>query len=147
MPIGSESSVAPLANQSCSASVERAVSHFCLSRRAFTPWAPWLIGLALVVAIWASGYKLSRYYPNLDTVSRTSFVKLWDKHDDSAHAVQTVNTVPPAHLPPGLHVIVPAYQEPSELEYSGLLDLNEGKPISTSFYSVIPLRSPPSQIL
>jgi hypothetical protein len=44
----------------------------------------WIFALAIVAALWAFGYKLTRYTPRLDPATRVSFVKLWDKHQDVA---------------------------------------------------------------
>lgn len=47
-----------------------------------------LAGLALAVALWGFGYKLSQFNLHSDALWRTSFAKLWDKQPNAPKVVQ-----------------------------------------------------------
>lgn len=112
------------------------------TRRAFPSWA--LIGLALAIALWGFGYKLSRYRPHLDPVTRLSYAKLWDKHQDTCQILASRTT---AHLSQsvGVCVLSAVFQQQS-IRPAGFVVLcsDSHHTTSTSFVSLIPFRSPPS---
>ncbi len=111
----------------------------------FRPWAVALIGLAIAVALWGYGYKISRYNSYPDPTYRASFSKLWDKHQDVTQLDAAAR--PPARPPhlqlavyaalllhfknsvPDRHAFVPPYDCPRTQAY---------------LQPVVPLRSPPS---
>jgi len=97
MPAECESSMTPRTTKFHSVMEEKTGTHFLPPRKAFRPCAPWLIGLAFVVAPWGLGYKLSQYYPRLDAATRASFAKLWDEHQDSAHSATIPRTIAQSH--------------------------------------------------
>ena len=101
MPTGNESRIEPRAIQSDARAARRQMApQIPQTRRASRPWAVGLLGLAIAVAFWGFGYKLSRYNLHSDTNSRASFAKLWDKHQDSAKIAETAKVTAQPH--PGL---------------------------------------------
>lgn len=109
----------------------------------FRPWALGFIGLAISVALWGFGYKISRYNPHPDAASRTLLAKMWDKHQD----VTQVSGVTQASAQPQLQFELLAAlfllgQPPTPAECSRR-ESDGPKCIPAHFRSVVPLRSPP----
>ena len=108
-------------------------------------WAFGLMALALAVALWGFGYKLSRF--NLDSgVSwRTSFAKLWDKHSDSPEIGKTAKVTTQPRFQRERCAILAFHQETPKHQYELLCHSIECKPIPPRSPSAFPLRSPPSR--
>ena len=123
-------------------------SEWSFSRRLFRPWALLFIGLAISVALWGFGYKLSRYNPHPNAASRSSLAKLWDKHQDiSQLASASEAAAQPPQIHPGLRAVLDLLcQTPSPEKYA-FSPPDEFKRIPVLFGSVVPLRSPPFQAL
>jgi hypothetical protein len=101
------------------------------------------IGLALAVALWGFGYKLSRYNPNPDVSTKASVAKLWDKHHLlSADSAPTVRVIPAQSFDVSLlAALITLQNTPRILEYC--TPEQQSLP-SGSFKALLPLRSPPS---
>jgi hypothetical protein len=126
----------------------RVTSGWSLSHRRFRPWALVFIGLSLSVILWGFGYKLSRYSPHSDVSSRALLAKLWDKHQDVTQitaAAEASAQAPQSEVV--LHSALPLLSQPPTLGQWLFLNLDECKRIPVSFQPVVPLRSPPSNIL
>jgi hypothetical protein len=144
MPTGNESRIEPWAIQSDAWAARRQTPpQIPQTRRASRPWALGLIGLAIAVALWGFGYKLSRYSLHSDISSRASFAKLWDKHQDSAQVAENAKLTPQSH--PGLETqaIFALLQDTPELERPAGCHSEESKLILLWSSSLLPLRSPP----
>lgn len=141
MSAGNESSTAPpIIDDTCSLRRAQPTPYFD-SGRTSKPLALGLIGLAIAVALWGFGYKLSRYNPSLS--SRASFAKLWDKH----HVAQVASGAKATaqSLKPGSALILVHYTPP--LRPEAFCHRHECNRLSALIHSVIPLRSPPSRTL
>ena len=105
-----------------------------------------LIGLAIAVALWGFGYKLSRYSHHSDISSRASIAKLWDKHQDSTHVVKALlKLTPPSHLTFEWNTNFALLQGAPELQHTEPGDSDESDLIAPWARTLVPLRSPPSQ--
>ncbi len=146
MPAGNESWSEPRANQGDATAVHpRTAPQRRHSERASRPWTLGLIGLAIAVALWGFGYKLSRYSLHSDFSSRASFAKLWDKHEDSAQVAETVKLAPQSNLSFEWRAILTLPEDKPVLERQALCHSDESKFISPWSRSLLPLRSPPSR--
>jgi hypothetical protein len=103
----------------------------------------WLIGLAIAVALWGFGYKLSRYNLHSDISSRASFARLWDKHQDSAQVAENAKLTPQSHLGLETQAIFALLQDTPELERPAGCHSEKPKLILLWSSSLLPLRSLP----
>lgn len=101
------------------------------------------IGLALAVALWGFGYKLSRYNPNQDVSTKASVAKLWDEHHTlSADSAPTVRVIPAQSVDVHLLAALPTLQ--STPRVLGYCTVEQQSLPSGPFKALLPLRSPPS---
>ena len=124
-----------------------AASGFSFSRRLFRPWAIGFIGLAISVALWGYGYKISRYNPHPDASSRTLLAKMWDKHQDVTQVAGATNACSQPQLQLELHAALLLLSQPPTPAERACHESDETKRIPALFSSVVPLRSPPSDNL
>src|SRR5579862_8161622 len=118
---------------------------YSISQRLFRPWALPSIGLAITVALWGFGYKISRYNPHPDTASRVLLAKLWDKHQDVTQLAASVGlSTRPTDIQLALHAVLLLLYKSSEPERYAFCPPDECRRIPALFLSLIPLRSPPS---
>jgi len=103
----------------------------------------WIFGLAIVAALWAFGYKLTRYTPRLDPATRVSFVKLWDKHQDVAQLTSALEASTQSYFDLPLDDLR-ALPDVSRFRSSNEDELAKCRP-SPSVGPLLPLRSPPPQ--
>jgi len=122
-------------------------SQWWISRRLFRPWALAFIGLAISVALWGFGYKLSRYNPHQDAASRALFAKMWDKHQDVAQVAATTKATAQQHLQLELHAVLLIHRQPPTGIERAFFYPDTYKRIPALFCSVVPLRSPPFRVL
>ena len=111
---------------------------------ALTPWTIALFGLALAVALWGFGYKLSRYNPHLDAAARASYAKLWDKHQDTSELLTSKLTAHPQQCAQ-LEALSVFFQEPIAPVFAPIHTAEDDRSIVTSLVALIPFRSPPSR--
>lgn len=114
----------------------------------FRPWAVAFIGLAILVTLWGFGNKLTRYNLHPDAVTRALVAKLWDKHQDVSQLVaSSAASAQQTQSPSGLHALLLLLFQTPELEQDAFSLPDECRPLPVFFHSVVPLRSPPSNIL
>jgi hypothetical protein len=144
MSTGSESSVwVPVIQKGCIGGLSADGGRSLPAKRAFTPWA--LIGLALAVALWGFGYKLSRYSPHLTAAARLSYTKLWDKHQDAPQVLTLKSTAHPQRWVKERTLSAVSHQQASQRPYFLLPACKDDKSTIVEFPSFIPSRSPPSR--
>ena len=112
-------------------------------KSASRPWTLGLVGLAITVALWGYGYKISRYNPHLDAASRASFAKLWDKHQDASQILASKGS-DNAHHCLGLLALLTAVEESIKPVVILVPDGQNDNGLPASFTASIPFRSPPS---
>ncbi len=147
MSAGSESSImaGPHREKILSALAACVNSRRALSRGLFKPWALVFIGLSLSVTLWGFGYKLSRYNPHSDAVSRALLAKLWDKHQDVTQvtaAAEACAQVPQSAFALDAALILLLCQLPDP-ERRRSADPDRSRPLRPSLHPLVPLRSPP----
>jgi hypothetical protein len=82
-----------LRSDRCSEYERAAALDYLPWRQLFRPFPLTLVGLAIMVALWGYGYKLSLYHPYPNPSSRASVAKLWDgPRHDSLHATCRLKT-------------------------------------------------------
>jgi hypothetical protein len=113
--------------------------------RASKAWAFGLIALALTVALWGFGGKLSQFNRHSDAFWRTSFARLWDKHPDSPAIGETAKVTAQSHFRLEQRAFLAILDETSQNQYELLCHSIECKPIPPSCSSSFPPRSPPSR--
>jgi hypothetical protein len=115
----------------------------CLSsKQLFRPCALGLIGLAIAVALWGFGYKLSLYHRHATPLSRVTVAKLWiEPRDTSVAAASSLKSK--SHLIPVSQALPVPIQRIPHLSRTITCIL----PLCTrgvvSFDFLIPFRSPP----
>jgi hypothetical protein len=113
-----------------------------LQGRTFSPCALGLLALAIAIALWGFGYKLSRYDPHPSAASRASIAKLWDKRPGSL-TTDALSLRLRSHLsswPQPFWISI----QPHGKEASAVLELDpRDKRASSVFRSLNPSRSPP----
>jgi hypothetical protein len=144
MSAGSPSTILPQAVQKIEAlPIDHAVTQNVPAKRAFRPCAIGFIGLAIAVALWGFGYKLSRYTLHPDSITRTSVAKLWDKHQDAGQVVASkLNAQPQLRLE--LQALFISLQNAPDPDTFAFRVLDDVENVPSSFRSLIPSRSPPS---
>jgi hypothetical protein len=109
----------------------------------FRPYAFGLLTLALAIALWGFGYRLSRYNPHPSAASRASMAKLWDKQLDSPSSVTSILNSR-AHLTSGLRILWISIERPQGMEASVALDIDQrDERPSRNLRRLSPSRSPP----
>lgn len=103
-----------------------------------------LIGLAIAVALWGFGYKVSRFNLHSLVFWRASFARLWDKHQDSAQVAEAAKVTQESNLPLQWRAPHAWLQEAPEREHEASRPSNGRKPMLSSPHSLTFLRSPPS---
>ena len=101
--------------------------------------------LAIAVALWGYGYKISRYNSHLDAASRASFAKLWDRHQDASQILASQGTAHPQHCLQPLALLA-LVQERGTPAVTLVRDPEDDNGLPDSFAAHIPFRSPPSRI-
>ena len=145
MSTGNESSMVSCTNgRTTSIAGGYVASGSSFSRRLFRPWALGFIGLAIFVALWGYGYKISRYSTHSDASSRALLAKMWDKHQDVSQVADATKASAQPHLQFELHAPLLLLGQPSTLAERACRDSDESKRIPALFRSLVPLRSPPS---
>jgi len=134
-----------------SAEIERSIAirsssmfmatRFCVGKPKFRSQTLWICGMAIVIALWAFGYKLTRYTSRLDPATRLSFVKLWDKHQDAAQLTSALQVPVQSYSQSPLEAMS-ALPDVSRFRPSSEGELTDGRPMSRS-WPLLPLRSPP----
>jgi len=109
----------------------------------FRPCSLGLLGLAIAIALWGFGYKLSRYNPHPSAASRASIAKLWDKRPGSFPPDPSSLRLR-SHLPSGPQPLWVLIQTWNGKETSVALDSDEqDKRSSSVFRNLNSSRSPP----
>jgi hypothetical protein len=103
------------------------------------------MSLALTIALWGFGYKVSRLNLHLDVSWRTSFAKLWDKHPASAQIGKTAEVTGQSRFQQERRAILAVLEETPKRQYELLCHSIECKPIPSGSPFSFPLRSPPSR--
>lgn len=148
MSTGNESSMISCTNgQTKTIPVGYAASESSFSRRLFRPWAIGFIGLAISVALWGYGYKISRYNPHPDASSRTLLAKMWDKHQDVTQVSDATKACSQPQPRLELHAAILLLGQPPTLAERVCHESDESKRIPALLRSIVPLRSPPSNNL
>ena len=134
-----------------SAEIERSIAirsssmfmatRFCVGKPKFRSRTFWICGMAIVIALGAFGYKLTRYTTRLDPATRLSFVKLWDKHQDAAQLTSALQVPVQSYSQSSLEAMS-ALPDVSRFRPSSEGELTDGRPMSRS-WPLLPLRSPP----
>lgn len=110
------------------------------------PSALALLGLAIAVALWGFGYKLSEYSNAPDPLQRTSVAKVWIEHRYGFASTQHARALPRRTYTDRSRIFdvsSPAVQPIFTVERSTAL-VSESEPRRIPFFqSAIPLRSPP----
>lgn len=109
------------------------------------PCAIGLIALAIAVALWGFGYKISLYRPYLSPVSRASVAKLWVER-------RGPSTTPGIHLAPRLRTTADS-QTPllfaclklTRTESFELFTCSSDARVSSDIAFLLPARSPPAK--
>lgn len=119
MPTVSPPNPAPIrsleANPSYGPLTPRRVTECRRASGMFRPYALGFLALAIAIALWGSGYKLSRYDPHPSAASRASIAKLWDKRaasfptNASSHGCRA--HFPSGTQPPWLSIPTPHRKE------------------------------------
>ena len=108
----------------------------------FRPCAVGLLALAIAIALWGFGYKLSRYDPHPSAASRASIAKLWDKRPGSlttdALSIRLRSHVPSWPQPFWISIQHGGKKAPAVLELDP-----QNKRTSSVFRRLNPSRSPP----
>lgn len=107
------------------------------------PCAVGLIALAIAVALWGFGYKISLYSPRLDPASRASVAKLWVER-------RGPSTTPGIHLTPRLRTTADS-QPPllfaclkfTRMEFFELFTGFSVARVPANIAFLLPARSPP----
>ena len=102
------------------------------------------IGLAIAVALWGFGYRLSRYDLHPNATTRASVAKLWDKHQDLTEASPKAGAADRTDVRLPAQTAFPAFSfagEPQKAPFCPAeTHLRLPIPILSS---PVPLRSPP----
>lgn len=148
MSTGNESSMMSCIHSRTTSSAGGSTRLKCsFSRRFFRPWALGFIALAISVALWGYGYRISRYKPHPEPSSRTLLVKMWDKHQDLTQVAGATNPSVQPHFQLELHAALLLLRLPlARTEWASYLP-DGCKRIPALFRAVVPLRSPPSNNL
>jgi hypothetical protein len=145
MSAGSPSTILPQAVQKIEAlPIDHAVTQSVPAKRVFRPCALGFIGLAIAVALWGFGYKLSRYTLHPDSLTRTSVAKLWDKHQDAGQVIASKLNAE-AQLRLKLYAVLTSLQNAPEPDPVAFRAPDDVENVPSSFRSLIPFRSPPSR--
>lgn len=148
MSTGNESSIISCTNGRTASIADGYAAPGCpFSRRLFRPWAIGFIGLAIAVASWGYGYKISRYNPHPDASSHAFFAKMWDKHQDVTQVAGATKACSQPHLQLELHAALLLLRQPPTAAERVCRESDEPKRIPALFRSLVPLRSPPSDNL
>lgn len=135
--------------QSCTLRVRALARGREVWRQVSNPLALGLLGLAVAVALWGYGYKLSLYSPPEGPGSRVP-AKLWIEHrfgfDRFSSSAAAPNLKARIYAQPGVSALVAAAPELPLRSVSSLF-LRTARPRAIPFFhSAIPLRSPPLAI-
>ena len=123
-----------------------------LRNQIFDPLALALLGLALAVALWGFGSRLSQYgSPSDASVPHVPKARLWSEHPVGIAAIESHATIlrlkPRAYVNSGAFAPIGASPKLILHEFPGMPSPT-GRPRSIPFFhSAIPLRSPPSTYL
>ena len=101
------------------------------------------IGLAIIVALWGFGYKLSLYHPRGDHSARVSVAKMWIE-PRNATAVPASKLKSKSHLFPGSQALSLPVQKGPNLKRAIAYILPPATRYITYLNFLIPSRSPPS---
>ncbi len=113
-------------------------------RQLFKPCALGLIGLAMAVALWGFGYKLSLYHLHAHPSSRVPVAKLWiEPRNASESAASSLNAK--SHLVPASQAFLVPVQRLPRLIRTITCILPECRCDVAYFDLLIPFRSPPTQ--
>jgi hypothetical protein len=122
----------------------QASSRYPSLRQVFRPGALGFIGLAIAVALWGFGYKLSLYYPRADSTSRVPVAKLWIKQRNAPVAAAS-SLKAKSHRIPGSQVFPLRIQGLRRLARAVACIVPVCRRGVTYFDFLIPFRSPPTQ--
>jgi hypothetical protein len=110
--------------------------------RPFGHCVPGFVALALAVALWGFGYKIS-LYRHYDRASQMPVAKLWIQHRDATAAISELGADIDDIVPIALPLSVAAPQAAREERGVSGLESLEAKGAATPS-SLIPFRSPPT---
>lgn len=116
-------------------------NHFPSRRSRFRPCVPGIGALAVAVALWGFGYKLSLYHRHEPPSSRAAFAKLWiEPRNACVDPPRVKSRLHPASDSQAFSTSLPLLRSPGR----GLTPvLSERTRNVTYFHDLIPLRSPP----
>lgn len=114
-----------------------------LRRESFRPCALGIAGLVIAVTLWAVGCKLSLYHQHASPESRVPLAQLWiESRDASEPAVSRINGK--SHQVPGSQLFSVLTQRLPRLSRGVAYICHVCTLDFAYFYSLPPLRSPPS---
>jgi len=120
----------------------KAHSEWLNRRRQFGPHALGLIALAITVALWGYGYKLSLYHRHVAPSQRVLVAKLWIEPRDASVAAG-FGFEAKSHLVPGAQALSVAFQKPANY-ISALICIPSSTTRGLAYFDfLIPSRSPP----
>jgi hypothetical protein len=114
-------------------------------KQLFRPWAVGFIGLAIVVALWGFGYKLSLYHRHVEPSARALVAKMWIETRNPSATTASVSKAK-SHLFPGSHALFVLVQERPKLNRAVPRSLPLTARCIEYLVSLIPSRSPPPHL-
>jgi hypothetical protein len=111
-------------------------------KQLFRPWAVGFIGLAIVVALWGFGYKLSLYHRHAEPSARVLVAKMWIETRNPSATTASVSEAK-SHLFPGSQALFVLVQERPRLNRAVAHCLPLTARCIEYLVSLIPSRSPP----
>jgi hypothetical protein len=111
-------------------------------KQLFRPWAVGFIGLAIVVALWGFGYKLSLYHRHAEPSARVLVAKMWIETRNPSAATASASKAE-SHLFPGSQALYVSVQERPRLNRAVARSLPVTARSVEYLDSLIPSRSPP----
>jgi len=120
----------------------QARSEWLNRRRQFGPHALALIALAITVALWGYGYKLSLYHRHVAPSQRVLVAKLWIEPREASVAAAS-GFEAKSHLLPSAQALSVASQKPASY-FSAFICIHSSTTRGLAYFDfLIPFRSPP----
>lgn len=114
-------------------------------KQLFRPWAVGFIGLAIVVALWGFGYKLSLYHRHAEPSARVLVAKMWIETRNPSATTASVSKAK-SHLFPGSQALFVLVEERPRLNRAVAHSLPLTARCIEYLVSLIPSRSPPPHL-